>query len=309
MHSPEMVANSDFDGNNLPSVSLLIAVRNEASYIESCLTSIARQDYPENKLDVFILDGLSTDSTWQIVETLITKHPNFRLVSNPERIQSEGWNLGIQLSKSQVIGIVSGHSELALDYTSQAVKTLLRTGADLVGGPMRAISVNYLGQVIAEATSTPFGVGGARFHYTAKEEIVDTVYMGVCWRKVYENIGGFDRELVRNQDDELSYRLIKNGGRIICNPAIQSEYHNRSNLRSLWRQYFQYGYWKVRVLQKHPLQMRPRQFVPPLFAFGLIVSAILAILLPPTRWLLLAISAAYLLANLTASTFTAARKG
>ena len=129
---------------------------------------------------------------------------------------------------------------------------------------------------------------------------MDTVYMGLCHRSVYERIGGFDEEMIRNQDDELSYRLRKAGGRIVCNPQIRSYYYNRAGLASLWKQYFQYGWYKVLVLQKHPRQMRPRQFAPPTFVLALIVSGLLALILI-TRPLSLVIPSLYLLANLAVS--------
>src|SRR5262249_49768478 len=122
---------------------------------------------------------------------------------------------------------------------------------------------------IARATSTPFGVGGARFHYLTHEEQVDTVYMGLCWRRTYEQLGGFDEQLVRNQDDEFSYRLLDAGAQIVCSPKIRSRYHNRSTFRSLWRQYFHYGFWKIRVIEKHPRQMRLRHLAPSAFVLAM----------------------------------------
>jgi succinoglycan biosynthesis protein ExoA len=178
----------------------------------------------------------------------------------------------------------------------------------MVGGPMRADGRKRVGQAIALATSTPFGVGGARFHYIEREQEVDTVYMGLCWRAVYQRIGGFDEEMVRDQDDELSYRLLAQGGRIFCNPEIRSRYHNRSTFRSLWKQYFQYGYWKVRVMQKHRRQMRLRQFVPPAFVTALLGSALLTPFSVLGQWLLVSVVGSYALADLAASVW-AARKG
>jgi succinoglycan biosynthesis protein ExoA len=175
---------------------------------------------------------------------------------------------------------------------------------------------------VALATSTPFGVGGARFHYSDEEEWVDTVYMGAWPRQVFEKTGLFDEELVRNQDDEFNYRLRQQGGRILLSPAIRSEYTVRSTPLALLRQYAGYGYWKVRVLQKHPLQMSLRQFVPPAFVLALLFSALLFLLsflpLPNTvlglpssllRPLSLVVPALYLLANLAASLWTALLHG
>lgn len=265
-----------------PIVTLVVAMRNEEQHIGRVVESLLAQDYPIDRLEVLFMDGRSTDQTREIVAALIRDRPMFALVDNPEKIQSIAWNLGIERARGEIVGIVSGHTELAPDYTSTAVATLLRTGADLVGGPARGESETVVGDAIALAMATPFGVGGATFRYATEESDVDTVFMGVCLRAMYERIGGFDAEMVRNQDDELSMRLLEQGGRIVCNPAIKSVYRNRATLRSLWKQYFDYGRWKVRVMQKHPGQMRPRHFAPPLFVAGLGASALAPILFAAT---------------------------
>jgi glycosyltransferase involved in cell wall biosynthesis len=292
---------------NQPLVSLLVAMRNEADYISACVASLLNQDYPQDRLEVLIYDGQSEDNSKSIVENLIRNRKNYQVLDNPKRIQSAAWNLGVQECKGEIISIVSGHAEFAPDYVSRAVETLLRTKADMAGGTVRARSQGILGEAIAWAISTPFGVGGARFRYTDKEELTDTVFMGFCRRAVYEKIGGFDEELVRNQDDEFSNRLVKAGGKIICNPNIISYYYNRATFGSLWRQYYQYGLWKVRVLQKHYRQMSLRQFVPPAFVLALIGSAFLA-LSPFLRPLSLIIPVLYLFNNLGASFLTASNR-
>lgn len=287
-------------------MSLLVAMRNEANHIERCLESILTQDYPN--IEVWVLDGQSTDGSWQIVERMIRGRTNCFLVSNPGITQSMGWNLGIERASGDIIGIVSAHAELAQDYVSKAVETLQRTQADLVGGPMRAFGTGPVGRAVALATSTPFGVGGAKFHYASREGVVDTVYMGLCWKEMYLRIGPFDPEMVRNQDDELSYRLLERGGRIVCNPAIQSRYYNRATLGSLWRQYYQYGCWKVRVIQKHPRQARLRHCIPSMFVISLLASAAWGSFSPVGSRLVAIVGVPYLLANLAASVW-AVRKG
>ena len=260
-----------------PLVTLIVAMRNEERHVARCAESLRMQDYPADRLEVLFMDGRSTDRTREIVAAAVHDRPLFAVVDNPGVIQSIAWNLGIERARGDVIGIVSAHSELAPDYVSRAIETLLRTGADLVGGPARAESDSVVGEAIALAMSTRFGVGGAEFRYATRESEVDTVFMGVCRRRLYERVGGFDVEMVRNQDDELSYRLLEAGGRIVCNPEIKSIYRNRATLKSLWKQYFDYGRWKVRVMQKHRAQMRPRHFIPPVFVTTLGVSA----LVPP----------------------------
>lgn len=294
---------------NYPSVSLLVAVRNESEHIQDCISSIIAQTYPYEKLEVIILDGGSTDGTSQIVKALIKELANLRFIENPKTIQSAAWNLGLENCTGEIISIVSGHVILAPDYVVKAVETLQRTGADMVGGTTRAISTELVGQAIALAMSAPFGVGGARHRYTNVEEETDSVFMGFCHRSVYEKIGNFDEELVRNQDDEFSYRLTKAGGRIVCNPEIVSYYHTRSTLKSLWKQYFQYGFYKVRVLQMHPAQMRLRQFVPLAFVLTLMAGIVLTIFTPWGWMPLTALLSAYLLANLAASFITAKKQG
>lgn len=285
-----------------PLVTLIVAMRNEERHVARCVQSLLDQDYPRERLEVLFMDGGSTDRTREIVNERIAGRALFELVDNPGKIQSIAWNLGIERARGELIGIVSGHSELAPDYVTNCVETLQRTGADLVGGPARAESETTVGEAIALAMSTRFGVGGAEFRYANEESEVDTVFMGVCKRELYERLGGFDAEMVRNQDDELSYRLLEAGGRIVCNPAIRSVYRNRATLRSLWKQYFDYGRWKVRVMQKHRAQMRPRHFVPPLFVSTLGLSA----LVPPV---FAAGAAVYGSTTLAISVLTAARAG
>lgn len=294
---------------NFPFVSLLIPMRNEAQYILACLNSLARQDYPRERFEVIVLDGRSSDQSKALVETFFQEQPIGKLLDNPKRIQAAAWNLGLQAARGEVIGIVSAHCELAPNYISQLVETLHRTRADMVGGPTHADAQGSKAQAIALALNSPFGVGDAAFHYTTREIEVDTVFMGTCWRRTYEEIGGFDEEMVRNQDDEFSYRLREHGGRIICNPAIRSRYFNRASLGSLWKQYFQYGFYKVRVLQKHPRQMSVRQFVPLALVLGLLGAGLFTLLFP-WGWIFLALAVgSYLLTNLAASIYTASKKG
>ena len=294
-------------------VSILLPVRNEAAYIRRCLEAILAQDYP-GEMEIIIVDGMSTDNTRSILQEFITspslntslQHSSFILLDNPGKIVPTGLNLALRQAKGEIIIRVDGHTVIAPDYVRQCVETLQRTHADNVGGRMNAIGTNSFGKAVALATSTPFGIGGGRFHYSDEEEWVDTVYMGAWPKRVFEKIGLFDEELVRDQDDEFNYRLREQGGRILLSPAIRSEYTVRSTPRGLWRQYFQYGYWKVRVLQKHPRHMCMRQFVPPVFVASLFASALLlffsfpSFILHPSFFILIL----YLLANLTASIWT-----
>jgi glycosyltransferase involved in cell wall biosynthesis len=292
----------------LPRVSLLISMKNESRFITETLAAVFAQDYPEDKLEVIIADGRSEDDSREIVRGLIADKAHYHLIDNPDMIQSCGWNLGISRCTGEIIGIVSAHCRLERDYVSRAVETIERTGADLVGGPMTAISSGSVGRAIALATMSPFGVGGARFHYISNEEEVDTVYQGLCHRELYSRLGGFDTEMVRNQDDELSFRIRKAGGRIVCNPDIRSSYHNRSTLRSLARQYFQYGFWKVRLMQKCMAQMQLRHFVPAVFASVVLLLPVLAVFWPFLLLVWLGVVGLYVGGAVLATAFLARRE-
>jgi glycosyltransferase involved in cell wall biosynthesis len=301
-----------------PKISVILPIRDESYYIEKGLDALLSQDYPVDRMEILIADGMSTDNTREIVRDFAVLHPELKiyLLENPRKIVPTGLNLALRQAKGEIIIRVDGHTVIAPDYMRQCVDALQRTRAENVGGKMNAVGGNRFGKAVAFATSTPFGVGGARFHYSDQEEWVDTVYMGAWPRRVFETIGLFDEELMHNQDDEFNYRLRKQGGRILLSPTIRSEYNVRSTPRALWRQYYQYGYWKVRVLQKHPRQMSLRQFAPPAFVLSLLFSILLALLsgahLPFLGLGLLPamiIPAFYLIANLSASIWTASKRG
>lgn len=286
-------------------------IRNEADFIERSLGAVLAQDYPRDCFEVLIADGMSTDSTREIIRRVAGDYPEISLhiLDNPRQIVPTGFNAALAQARGEVIVRVDGHTIIVPDYLRECALALERSGADNVGGKMNAVGASPFGQAVALATSSPFGVGGALFHYSDQEELVDTVYMGAWRREVFERLGFFDEELVRNQDDEFNYRLRAAEGKILLSPAIRSKYFNRSSIRALWRQYYQYGFYKVRVLQKHPAQMQPRQFVPPLFALGLLLGAMLAPLSKPLRRLWTAGLAAYGLANVAASVKLARANG
>ena len=296
-----------------PFISVILPIRNESTFIERCLSAILAQDYPADRMEILIADGMSTDETRKriqaLTDSLTGRRPSLVVFDNPGKIVPIGLNLALRRARGEVIVRVDGHTVIAPDYVRCCVEVLQRTDADNVGGKMDAVGEGAFGEAVALATSTPFGVGGARFHYSDREEWVDTVYMGAWPRRVFEKIGLFDEELVRDQDDEFNYRLREQGGRILLSPAIRSEYTVRSTTRTLWRQYFQYGYWKVRVLQKHPRQMRLGQFAPPVFVFSLLAGLFL-LLFPFPYFPLhpsLFIPTVYLAVNLIASTLAAMR--
>jgi len=281
-------------------------IRNEAAFIEQSLGAVLAQDYPADCMEIVIADGLSNDGTRDVIASLEGRSPNvsLKLLDNPNRLVAAGMNVALACARGEVIVRVDGHTVIAPDYVRECVAALQRTGARNVGGRMEAVSGGWFGQAVALATSSPFGVGGARFHYSDKEEWVDTVYMGAWPREVFERIGLFDEEMVRNQDDELNYRLRSSGGKILLSPKIRSRYYNRTSARALWSQYFQYGLWKVRVMQKHPRQMHARQFMPSAFVAASLTALVLLPFTHIGKYLVAIVLGSYLIANLCASAWT-----
>ncbi len=264
-----------------PFVSIIMPVRNEAKAIERTLGGLLDQDYPCDRMEIIVIDGRSDDGTKDIVSLAATRDSRVRLIDNPRQIMAAGFNAGLQIARGDVIIMMGGHAEPAPDYLKNCVLLLQQGIADCVGGPITTSSATPDGEAISIAMSCWFGVGGAAFRVGCSErKYVDTVAFGAYTRAILNRAGPLDEELVRCQDDEYNYRIRKLGGKILIAPEISSRYESRSSLRSLARQYFQYGEWKVRVLQKHPRQMQWRHFVPAVFVCCLLLSAIIAIVRP-----------------------------
>lgn len=280
-------------------------VRNEAGFIARSLGAVLAQDYPPSRMEVIVADGMSDDGTRDLVRAAAERDLRIRLVDNQGRIAPTALNAALSVARGEIVVRVDGHCEIAPDYVSRCVAHLSSGEADGVGGPLETIGETRVAQVIALAMSSGFGVGGSPFR-TRKDwsGLVDTVAFPAYTRAAVELAGPFDEELVRNQDDEYNYRLRSRGARILLAADVRARYYSRGTLGSLFRQYFQYGLWKVRVLQKHPRQMRPRQFVPPVFAASLLACVLAAPVAVWARLGLLGIIAAYSAANLGASALT-----
>lgn len=294
--------------SSAPHISVIVPVRNEAEFIERCVQSLTAAAYPHDKLEIIVVDGMSDDDTAAIVRRIAAADARVRLLENVHRTVPHAMNLGIAASTGDVIVRVDGHACVAEAFLRASVDALHAHGeAWCVGGPIETVSTTPVGRAIATAMSSPVGVGNARFRLGDYEGYVDTIAFGAYRRWVFDKIGLFDEELVRNQDDELNYRLIRAGGRIFMSPAIRSTYYPRTGLRKLWRQYYQYGYWRIRTLQKHGEPATLRQIVPLAFVCGMLVLAAGAVVLAPLRWPLVAFVGLYVIA-LVAGALDAGRR-
>lgn len=292
-----------------PTISVVVPCRNERDSIETCLRSILAQEPPTGGFEVIVADGVSDDGTREMLGRFVAENSCVRVADNPGRIVSTGLNEAIKAASGQIIVRMDAHTDYASDYLRQCVAVLGETGVDNVGGPWIAKGNGIISEAIAAAFQSRFCMGGARGHDENYEGLIDTVYLG-CWRRaVFDRIGFFDENLVRNQDDEFNLRLTRAGGKIWQSPRIRSWYRPRGSLRALFRQYMQYGYWKIPVIQKHKIPASIRHVMPGVFVLSLVMLPLLSYLWAKAGWLWLAMVGVYSICNVAASVVTAARKG
>ena len=292
----------------LPPVSVLMPIRNEVSFIALSLGAVLMQQY-QAPLEVLVIDGMSDDGTRDIVAGIAKGNPQVRLLDNPHRIVSYALNIGVAHAQGEIFVRVDGRALLEPDYVECCVRLLQETGAANVGGTQIPIADTMQGQAVAAAMNSPFGVGTARFRFADSMQEVDTVYLGAWSRSHFEKVGGFDESLVRNQDYEFNHRLQLAGGKIIYSPDLRVKYYGRPTLKTLWRQYFDYGFWKARVISLHPGSTKLRHLVAPLFVMGLLFGALLSSVAIMLRWVYLVALAIYGLLVIIFSLLQAARHG
>ena len=253
-------------------ISVICPIYNEEKYIVKCIESVINQDYPKNDLEVIFVDGMSTDKTRELISGYVSHYPYIRIIDNPQRIVPVALNIGIKESKGEVVIRLDAHAEIPNNYFSELVKNLKDLNADNVGGVCRTLPANDTDTCIAIANvlSSSFGMGNSYFRIGAKEVMsVDTVPFGCFRREIFNKIGYFDEELIRNQDDEFNGRIIKNGGKIYLLPQLTINYYARDTVRKVYRMFNQYGLFKPLVNKKLGSPATLRQFFPLLFVLGL----------------------------------------
>ncbi len=284
-----------------PFVSIIIPCFNEEKYIRSLLENILYQDYPREQMEVFIVDGMSSDNSREIIEEYSLRYPLIRLILNEKRYVPFALNLGIRLSRGEVVIRMDAHSCYPSDYISRLVGYLYELKADNVGGVWDTKPANdsYKAISIAIAQSSLFGVGDSQYRVGVKEiRKVDTVPFGCFPKDLFDRIGLFDEELLRNQDDEFNARIIQNGGTIYLIPDLIITYYARADISSLIRMFYQYAFFKPLVNRKlkHPATIR--QFIPPLFVLFLMTGWLVVLVSPFLIFLYLSGIGLYFVFNL-----------
>lgn len=265
-------------------LSVICPIYNEEKYIAKCIDSILDQDYPKDDLEVIFADGMSTDRTREIVAEYASKYPFISLIDNPKRIVPPALNAAIDASHGDIIMRLDAHAEYPNNYFTELTRQLKLLNADNVGAVCITLPANntVTAKAIACVLSSKFGMGNSSFRVGADEiSLVDTVPFG-CWpRSVFDRIGYFDMDLIRNQDDEFNGRLTKAGGKIYLLPHVEVKYFARDKISKVAKMFYQYGLFKPWVNKKLGSPATVRQFIPLMLVSGLAIGLLISIIWKP----------------------------
>ena len=258
-----------------PAVSVIIPVLNEERFLKQSVQAILNQNY-SGQFEIILALGPSKDQTNFIAQEL-AKDQRIKLVENPSGRTASALNSAIKNSNFDIIVRLDGHAIVDSNYIKNAVKTLVESGADNVGGLMKAEGTNAFEKSVAAAMTSKFGVGNAPFHVGGKSGEVDTVYLGTFRKSALERVGYFDESFIRAQDWEMNYRIRKTGGKIWFNPELVVSYRPRKNILQLAKQYFEYGQWRKQVTKTYPETVSMRYLAPPVTVSGLIAGFVMVL--------------------------------
>jgi len=280
-------------------VSVVMPVYNEEKYIEDCINSLLKQDFPKEQMEWIFVDGCSTDKTKVIINKYQKQYPKLiRLLDNINKTVPYAMNIGIKASVGKYIIRLDAHSEYAYDYISKCVHYLDTTDADNVGGVAETKSTGFVGNAIALMLSSKFGVGNSQFRTSRKSGYVDTVPFGAFRREVFDKYGLYDERLTRNQDNEMNYRIRKNGGKIYMAEDINLSYYCRDSIKGIADMAIKNGKWNVITMRLHPGSMSARHFIPFIFLLSLFLMTILSITIPYFKYLFILEISLYLVLDI-----------
>jgi len=293
-------------------VSVIVPCYNEESTIQLLLDAILKQDFPLHEIEVIIADALSQDETRGKIAAFAKAHPQLstKIVDNPKRTIPAAVNAAAGAAQGTYLVRLDAHSMPYPNYITTCIRDLEEGKGENVGGvwEIKPSADTAVARAIAAAAAHPLGVGDALYRYSDKAGEVDTVPFGSFRRDMFFRIGGFDENLLTNEDYEFNVRIREGGGAIWFDPRIRCVYFARKNLRELAKQYWRYGYWKLKMLKRYPATIRWRQALPPLFVLGNMLGIILSLFNQTIAYSYLCILSVYLFMVLMAGIRAAVKK-
>lgn len=296
----------------IPFVSVVIPCRNEEKHISACLESIVANEYPIDRIEILVVDGVCSDRTAAIVADFVRRYPFIHLIENPRQTIPAAMNIGFQNGRGDIILKADAHSTYPVDYISKCVRALREHGADNVGGTveLKPGAETLIGKTIAFALAHPFGSGNAHVKTGSKKpRWADTAAFGCFPREVFEKVGPWNENLAGSSDMDFNSRIRAAGGRILLVPDIRICYSADPDLASFWRHNFADGVWVTYVNKFGSRAWAWRHWVPLMFVGTVLFLALFAIFSSFFAWLLLGCVGTYLALSLAAGIQSALSAG
>lgn len=293
-------------------IAVIIPTLNEEVFISQCLDSIIKQTYPFQQMDIMVIDGGSCDKTKEIVAYYHRKYKNIRLISNPKKIQSAAFNLGVKHSNAPYIVRLDAHAEYNSIYIETCIE-LLKSIPNIgnVGGVWDIRPQNRTLQAEANAilNKEKFGIGGASYRVGSSARFVDTVPFGAYPRVVIQDIGNMREDLARGEDNEYNSRIKGKGYKIFLDPRIRANYYARSSVKNSIKQMFSNGISIGKLLHIAPRSVSLRHLIPMIFVSSLILFSILSFIRPIFYTILCLILTTYIISDFIATMFSCIKNG
>ena len=258
--------------------SIIIAARNEEDFIGDCIETLENQGLDREMYEVIVIDGLSQDNTADIIVEKQKSYSNIFLFSNPRKIAPCAFNIGIKNSRGKYVFIVGAHAEYPPDFITKSLESIESSNADCVGGREVDVGKSRLGKTYAAVRNTAFGGGLSPYRYSDKKQYVQSVAFGCYKKEALIRAGGFDENLIRNQDNDLNKRIIQSGGEILFDPGIRFYYYARDSLKGISRQLFEYGYWEAKVIKRRKSQLSIITLIPAIFVIYTLFALLFVVL-------------------------------
>ncbi len=284
-------------------VSFVVVAYNGAKTLPSLLADLVAQDYPHGKIEVLLIDSMSSDGTRKIMEDFAAEDHGFLRVAvleNPGKTLPCGCNVALKNYTGDAIVRLDAHSILAPDFLSLNV-ALLESGENIAGGVVESVlSQNTpFRQTLLLAENSAFCGGVASFRRLTEKSYVNTMAFALYRREVYDKVGFYNENLARTEDNDMSYRIGLAGYKMCCDPAIKTRRVTRSSFKGLLRQKYLNGYWIGKTMGVQPKCFSLFHFVPFGFVLGILITSVLSAFGFP--WLGVAMWGAYWLAAIAAA--------